>query len=80
MSDEKRAPQYHFVFFRDMVTDSGDRFRCRVDAVPVLHARSPDRALATALKVFERRHRLSNWRDLAHGYEIHQGSAADPPI
>lgn len=77
-SDHNPTPIYRFVFFRDMVNDLGDHFRCQVSTVRITHARSPERALAAALRRFERQHRLSNWRDLAHGYEFHEGESHTP--
>jgi hypothetical protein len=63
---------YRFEFFRTMVNDRGDCYRCLIDTVEIENAPSLDDALSAALRAFERKHQLSAWNHLAHGYETHE--------
>lgn len=63
---------YRFEFFRELVNDRGECYRCLIDTIEIDHASSLDEALAAAKRAFEDRHQLSAWHHLAHGYETHE--------
>lgn len=78
-TSEIHKTTYRFDFFRNIVNGSGDCYRCKIDTIEIAHARSSERALTAALRLFERRHHLSSWDHLAHGYETRAYSAVARP-
>ena len=70
----KRTPgtRYRVRFSRTLVNDSGVVCKSTIDVVEIRAARSTERALSAAKRRFERKHRLSTWRDLAHGCDTEE--------
>jgi hypothetical protein len=66
---ELPAARYQVDFFRTVYNDVGASARCNIDTIKIRRARGHDRALEAALRRFERRHRVSAWHHVAHGYE-----------
>lgn len=55
-------------FFRTVVNDRGVPCDCTLERIEIRRARTEQRALAAAMRRFERRYRLRAWDHVAHGY------------
>jgi hypothetical protein len=68
-SGDKVRRGYRVRFLRDLVNASGDSFESTLFSVDILNARTRQRALAAAMRRFERRYRLHAWDVMAHRYD-----------
>ena len=57
-------------FLNSLTNSSGHQFQCLQRAIPVVRAKSPERAIKAAQHRFERLERVSNWHLRAQWIEV----------
>jgi hypothetical protein len=77
--DESQELSCRVRFFRTIVNNRGIPFECTIDSIAIRRARTRQRALAAAMRRFERKYRLAAWNHIAHGYESEDLAQGSPP-
>jgi hypothetical protein len=67
----KQHPQaYQFTFYRELLGDNGKRFDSPLSTLRVETNGTESDAIQTAIKRFERKNKLQNWKFLATGFRM----------
>jgi hypothetical protein len=67
----KPHPQaYQFTFYRELLGDNGKRFDSPLSTLRVQTDGTDSDAIQTAIKKFERKNNLHNWKSLATGFKM----------
>ena len=53
---------YKVSFFKELLSSDGHPFTCLQQEIEISRARSPEHAIATAQRRYERMHRVPSWR------------------